>query len=42
MIRGYNLYNNFIIEVGDDEIISDVSNDYVFLLLFNLISELYC
>lgn len=33
MIRGYNLYNNFIIEVGDDEIISDVSNDYVFFTL---------
>ena len=33
MIRSYKIYNNFIIEEGDDEIISDVSNDYVFFLL---------
>jgi len=34
MIREYKIYNNFILELGDDEIISEVSNDYVFFLLF--------
>ena len=34
MIREYKIYNNFILELGDDEIISEVSNDYFFFLLF--------
>ena len=33
IIRGYKIYNNFILELGEDEIISDVSNDYVFFTL---------
>ena len=33
IIRGYKIYNNFILELGEDEIISEVSNDYVFFTL---------